>query len=32
MKKFIALMAMGAMVLTANAQKTVQGSGFYDNW
>ena len=23
---------MGAMVLTANAQKTVQGSGFYDNW
>ena len=22
---------MGAMVLTANAQKTVQGSGFYDN-
>lgn len=32
MKKFIAFMAMGAMVLTANAQKTVQGSGFYDNW
>lgn len=32
MKKFIAFMAMGAMVLSANAQKTVQGSGFYDNW
>ncbi len=32
MKKFIAFMAMGAMVLTATAQKTVQGSGFYDNW
>lgn len=32
MKKFISVLAMGAMALTTNAQTTVQGSGFFDNW
>lgn len=32
MKKLFAFLAMGAVVLTTNAQKTVQGSGLFDNW
>lgn len=32
MRKFFTILALGAAVLTANAQKTVQGSGFFDNW
>lgn len=32
MKKIFTIAAMGAMVLTANAQKSVQGSRFFDNW
>ena len=32
MKKLFTIVAMGAAVLTANAQKTVQGSRFFDNW
>lgn len=32
MKKFFTIAAMGAMVLTASAQKSVQGSKFFDNW
>lgn len=32
MKKIFTILAMGAMVLTAGAQKTVLGSGFFDNW
>ncbi len=32
MKKFFTVLAMGAMVLAANAQKSVQGSRFFDNW
>ena len=32
MRKIFTILAMGAAVLTTNAQKTVQGSGFFDNW
>ena len=32
MKKFFTIVAMGAAVLAANAQKSVQGSRFFDNW
>ena len=32
MKKLFTIVAMGAAVLTASAQKTVQGSRFFDNW
>lgn len=32
MKKFLTLIAVAAVTLTANAQKTVQGSRFVDNW
>ncbi len=32
MKKFLSVIAMGAIVLSANAQKSVQGSRFFDNW
>lgn len=32
MKKIYAILAMSAAVLSANAQKTVQGSKFFDNW
>lgn len=32
MKKLFTFMMMGAMMLSANAQKTVQGAGFFDNW
>ena len=32
MRKLFTILAMGAAVLTTNAQKTVQGSGFFDNW
>jgi OmpA-OmpF porin, OOP family len=32
MKKFISILAVSAIVLTAGAQKSVQGAGFFDNW
>ena len=32
MRKLFTILAMSAAVLTVNAQKTVQGSGFFDNW
>ena len=32
MKKFFTIIALGATVLTAGAQKSVQGAGFFDNW
>lgn len=32
MKKIFTLLAMSALMLGANAQETVQGSGFWDNW
>ena len=32
MRKLFTLLALGATVLTANAQKSVQGSKFFDNW
>lgn len=32
MKKLFTILAMSAAVLTAGAQKTVQGAGFFDNW
>lgn len=32
MRKFFTILALGAAVLTANAQKSVQGSRFFDNW
>ena len=32
MKKLFTLFAMGAIVLSGNAQKTIQGSRFFDNW
>lgn len=32
MKKLFTIAAMSAMVLTAGAQKSVQGSKFFDNW
>ena len=32
MKKFFTLALCAAAMLTANAQKTVQGSGLFDNW
>lgn len=32
MKKLFTIAAMSALVLTANAQKSVQGSKFFDNW
>ena len=32
MKKILAIAAMSAAVLTAGAQKSVQGSRFFDNW
>ena len=32
MKKFLSMIAMGAIVFSANAQKSVQGSRFFDNW
>lgn len=32
MKKLFTLIAIACATLTANAQKTVQGAGFFDNW
>lgn len=32
MRKFFTLIAMSCIMLTAGAQKTVQGAGFFDNW
>lgn len=32
MKKLFTIIALGATVLTAGAQKSVQGAGFFDNW
>lgn len=32
MKKFFTLVAFGTMAMFASAQKTVQGSHFFDNW
>lgn len=32
MKKFLSALALGMMVTSASAQKTVQGAGFFDNW
>lgn len=32
MKKTFTLLALGVMTLGAQAQKTVQGAGFWDNW
>ena len=32
MKKFLTIAAMSVAMLTATAQKSVQGSRFFDNW
>ena len=32
MKKFFTIAAMSLAMLTASAQKSVQGSRFFDNW